>query len=232
MAVARNAREIIVVLTGAGISAPSGLPTFRDMGGLWQKYRVEDVASPQAWARNPALVLQFYNERRAKAAAASPNAAHRALALLESRFDVSIVAQNADDLHERGGSSRVLHLHGELSRARSTVNPTHVVSIGGASINLGDCCPQGGQLRPHIVWFGEDVPTFDEAIGIVETADRFLVIGTSLTVYPAASLHRHATRARTKLLLDVTVDHLPEGFEGMEGSADRIVPVLVERWLG
>lgn len=178
----------IVALTGAGISAESGLKTFRGSGGLWEGHRVEDVATPEAWERNPGLVLQFYNERRAAARKAVPNAGHRALAELEKWFDVSVVTQNVDDLHERGGSSNVVHLHGSLLEARSTSGKTRVYTIEGDRLDIGDCCADGAQLRPNIVWFGEAVPLMEQAEILTREADVFIVAGTSLMVYPAAGL--------------------------------------------
>jgi NAD-dependent deacetylase len=177
----------LVVLTGAGISAESGLKTFRDMDGLWSGYRIEDVATPRAWVRNPALVLDFYNMRRREALNAQPNTAHLLLARLEAYFEVHIITQNVDDLHERAGSSSVLHLHGELRKMRSVKNSFRTYPIDG-DIHLGDLAEDGGQLRPHIVWFEEPVPMMDRAIPIVESSDIFVIIGTSLAVYPAAGL--------------------------------------------
>lgn len=178
----------VVVLSGAGISAESGLKTFRDMGGLWEQYAIEEVATPDAWQRNPGLVQRFYNERRHQAVLAQPNEAHTALAALESWARVSIITQNVDDLHERAGSSHVLHLHGELRKVRSVVNPTLVLDIGGKPLTEGECGPDGHLLRPHIVWFGEEVPLLAEAAQICRTADFLVVVGTSLQVYPAAGL--------------------------------------------
>ncbi len=178
----------IVFFTGAGISAESGLATFRDSGGLWEQYRVEDVATPEAFARDPALVLRFYSMRRAQVLAAAPNAAHKAIAALEAVADVQVVTQNVDDLHERAGSTRVLHLHGEILKARSTADPAVVVPVQGPELNLGDRCPLGSQLRPHIVWFGEEVPLLEEAAARVALADVLVVVGTSLQVWPAAAL--------------------------------------------
>jgi NAD-dependent deacetylase len=182
----------LVVLTGAGISAESGLKTFRDSDGLWEGYNIEDVATPEAWHRNPALVLDFYNYRRKNVADASPNQAHIILAELEQYFDVQIITQNIDDLHERGGSSRVLHLHGEIFKMRSSVSEDLVYPIHG-DIRLGDFADDGYQLRPHIVWFGEAVPMIESAATLTSGADLFAVVGTSLVVYPAAGLI-HATR--------------------------------------
>jgi NAD-dependent deacetylase len=192
----------VVVLTGAGISAESGLRTFRGDGGLWQGRRVEEVATPGAWAANPGLVLEFYNERRRQVRDARPNVAHAALADLETAWDVHVITQNVDDLHERAGSSRVLHLHGEIMRARSTVDPAFTPHLGAADILLGDTCPRGGQLRPHVVWFGEMVPAMEEAESIAARADVFLCVGTSLAVQPAASLVFAAPRTARRIVVD------------------------------
>ena len=181
------AKKKLVVLTGAGISAESGLKTFRDADGLWEGYYIEEVATATAWKRNPSLVLEFYNYRRQNVREAVPNNAHYALASLENDFDVQIITQNIDDLHERAGSSNVVHLHGEILKMRSVQNDHLIYPIEG-SIQLGDKAEDGGQLRPHIVWFEEPVPMIDEAVRIVKTADIFMVVGTSLVVYPAAGL--------------------------------------------
>ncbi|WP_420154594.1 SIR2 family NAD-dependent protein deacylase [Siphonobacter sp.] len=178
----------IVVLSGAGISAESGIKTFRDSDGLWENYRIEDVATPEAWQRDQALVLDFYNQRRKQALTAEPNAAHHILAELEKDFEVQIITQNVDNLHERAGSTHVLHLHGELFKARSTKNPALIYELEDWALNVGDQCELGSQLRPHIVWFGEEVPAIQEAIPYCEEADVFIVVGTSLQVYPAAGL--------------------------------------------
>ncbi|QIX63102.1 NAD-dependent deacylase [Hymenobacter lutimineralis] len=181
-------KKKIVALTGAGISAESGLATFRGSDGLWEGHRIEDVATPEAWARNPELVLEFYNQRRAAARAAQPNAGHLALAALEQDFEVVIVTQNVDDLHERAGSSRVIHLHGQLFESRSSYFEQLVYPMASDRIELGDLCEKGHQLRPNIVWFGEAVPLMERAVQEAATADFFLVVGTSLQVYPAAGL--------------------------------------------
>ncbi len=181
-------KQHLVVLTGAGISAESGLRTFRDNNGLWEEYSIYDVATPEAWESNPKLVLEFYNQRRQQLFKAEPNEAHAVLKDLEDSFFVSIITQNIDDLHERAGSTNVLHLHGELKKARSTVNPNVIVTLDNWQLNWGDLCPEGSQLRPHVVWFGEDVPMMVEASRIASQADIMLVVGTSLNVYPAASL--------------------------------------------
>ncbi|TDS15355.1 NAD-dependent deacetylase [Maribacter caenipelagi] len=177
----------IVVLTGAGISAESGLKTFRDANGLWEGHDVMEVATPEGFQNNPELVLEFYNQRRRQLLTVEPNAAHKALVTLEAYFNVHIITQNVDDLHERAGSSRVLHLHGELLKARN-INSTNEIFECKQDILLGDTCKNGFQLRPHIVWFGEAVPLFEEAIAISEKADYLIIIGTSMQVYPAASL--------------------------------------------
>lgn len=180
----------LVVLTGAGISAESGISTFRDSGGLWEKYEIDDVATPNGWRRNPALVLDFYNQRRAQLLEVSPNGGHLALADLENDFDVQIVTQNVDNLHEKAGSSKVLHLHGELTKVRSTGPGEEIVELSPDqyTVSLGDKCPKGYQLRPHIVWFGEAVPEIENAMNMTKQADVFVVVGTSLNVYPAAGL--------------------------------------------
>ncbi|AYA36644.1 NAD-dependent deacylase [Hymenobacter oligotrophus] len=181
-------RKKIVVLTGAGISAESGLATFRASDGLWENHRVEDVASPEGWAKDPALVLEFYNQRRAAARKAQPNAGHLALVELEQAYEVVIVTQNVDDLHERAGSRRVIHLHGKLMEARSTRHEDLVYPLEEDRIELGQTCERGHQLRPNIVWFGEAVPLMERAMEETATADIMLVVGTSLQVYPAAGL--------------------------------------------
>lgn len=182
----------LVILSGAGISQESGLKTFRDMGGLWENYDVTEVATPEAWERNPTLVMRFYNERRKQLLEVEPNAGHFGVAELEQWFDVDVVTQNVDNLHERAGSTKVLHLHGELNKARSTIDPFLVNELDNWELNLGDLCEKGSQLRPHIVWFGEGVPEIPNAIKIVGQADILVVIGTSLAVYPAASLVNYA----------------------------------------
>ncbi len=181
-------KKKLVVLSGAGMSQESGLKTFRDMGGLWEQYDVTEVASPEAWRQNPELVLRFYNERRKQLWEARPNAGHTGLAGLEAWFDVEIITQNVDDLHEQAGSAKVLHLHGELRKARSTADSSLVYSLKHWELNMGDTCEKGSQLRPHIVWFGESVPEIENAAAIAREADIFVVAGTSLAVYPAAGL--------------------------------------------
>ncbi len=193
-------RKKIAVLTGAGVSAESGISTFRDSDGLWENHNVQDVASIEGWYRNPSLVLDFYNARRRQLADVRPNAAHIAIAELEQDYDVTVVTQNVDNLHERAGSTRIIHLHGELTKVRPEnccndrdgFSEATVFDIGADEIHIGDMAPNGAQLRPHIVWFGEAVPKIDAAIDAVEAADILLIVGTSLQVYPAAGLYRYA----------------------------------------
>jgi NAD-dependent deacetylase len=194
-------RKHIVVLSGAGISAESGLKTFRGSDGLWNGYDVYEVASPDGWNKNPKLVLDFYNDRRKDVAAAIPNAAHIGLAELEKYFDVTIITQNIDDLHERAGSTKVLHLHGEIFKMRSVDDEETVFEIKG-DINLGDIAADGTQLRPHIVWFGEAVPMMEKAAALLHDCDYFVVVGTSLQVYPAASLLYYAPPYLPKFIID------------------------------
>jgi NAD-dependent deacetylase len=194
-------KKKIVVLTGAGISAESGIQTFHDSVGLWEGYDVYQVASPRGWAKNPSLVLDFYNQRRKQILAAKPNEAHIGLAALEKYFEVIIITQNIDDLHERAGSTQVLHLHGEIRKMRSVLNPNNVFPIEG-DMHLGDTAADGGQLRPHIVWFEEPVPLIEKAIEIVCQADLFVLIGSSLAVYPAAGLINCAPLPIPKFIID------------------------------
>lgn len=198
----------IVVLSGAGISAESGLKTFRDSDGLWENYRVEDVATINAWHANPELVLRFYNERRSGALQAEPNQAHLLLAELQNHFDVQIITQNIDNLHERAGSKRVMHLHGEINKMRSVKNENKLYPSY-EEIQLGDLAADGGQLRPHIVWFGESVPMIPKAMAVVAEADVFIVIGTSLQVYPAAGLIDYTPSKSKKYVVD---KNIPVGF--------------------
>ncbi|MBO5132798.1 MAG: NAD-dependent deacylase [Paludibacteraceae bacterium] len=204
-------KKRLVVLTGAGISAESGIRTFRDSDGMWEEYRVEDVATPEGFFRDPELVLNFYNRMRQDLKNHHPNFAHEALAQLENKYDVSIITQNIDDLHERAGSSEVLHLHGELLKARSIDDENLVVSLPSDSMDiaLGDKAPDGAQLRPHIVWFGEPVPNIELAIQWVQKADLFLIIGTSLLVYPAAGLVRYVPSGIPIYLIDPKEVKLP-----------------------
>jgi NAD-dependent deacetylase len=192
----------IVVLSGAGVSAESGLRTFREMGGLWEEHDVYQVASPEGWHLDRALVLKFYNDRRKQLLEASPNRGHFGLVELEREFEVVIVTQNVDDLHERAGSSHVLHLHGELRKSRSTIDPGLVYDIEGWKLEEGDLCERGSQLRPHVVWFGEPVPAIEDAIREVSEADIFVIIGTSLNVYPAAGLINYVPPAAPIYVID------------------------------
>lgn len=219
-----------VVLTGAGISAESGLQTFRDSGGLWEGYRVEDVCTPEAFARSPQTVIDFYNARRRAAAAAEPNAAHFALADLERAYDVQIITQNVDDLHERAGSGKVLHLHGELNKLRSTVDENKILPWQGDQ-TLSDRDSRGYPLRPHIVWFGEAVPLIEEAVRLVEAADIVIVVGTSLKVYPAASLLHYARFGVPVYLIDPKPNTDVSGVEILAQTAVRGVPALVAELL-
>lgn len=223
----------IVVLSGAGISAESGLQTFRGADGLWEGHRVEDVASPEGWAANPELVLEFYNQRRRAVRAAAPNAAHRALVDLERAYEVRIVTQNVDDLHERAGSAHVLHLHGEIMLARSTRDPRLIRHLGDADIYLGDRCELGSQLRPAIVWFGEMVPAIDEAVDLVGGADALLVVGTSLQVYPAAGLVFEAPKQARRIVVnpDIPEEVAGQAFEIVAKPATLGVPQVVAELL-
>lgn len=221
----------IVILTGAGISAESGISTFRDSNGLWENYRVEEVASIDGWHSNPKLILDFYNARRRQIKTAQPNAAHKALALLEQKYDVTVITQNIDDLHERGGSSHVIHLHGEITKAQSTGDPFWVRDIGYQDLHMGDCDEHGYQLRPFIVWFGEAVPEIKRASEITATADILIIIGTSLVVYPAAGLMHYAPSHCVKYLIDPKA--VPsEGISNLtiiHEKAGKGVPDLVEK---
>lgn len=195
-------KPLLVVLSGAGISAESGLKTFRDADGLWENHNIMDVATPEAWTRNPALVLKFYNDRRSQLRDAQPNQGHYAIALLEEAFEVQIITQNVDNLHERAGSSQVMHLHGELIKARSSAFPQLIYEIGYRDIVHGETCEKGSPLRPHIVWFGEEVPLIESAAYIIRKASIVLVVGTSLNVYPAAGLIHEAPFGIPKFLVD------------------------------
>jgi NAD-dependent deacetylase len=195
-------RKKLVVFTGAGISAESGIKTFRDSGGLWEEHKIEDVATFEAWERNRELVLDFYNQRRKQVMAARPNAAHLLLAEMQRKFEVQVITQNVDDLHERAGSKKVLHLHGEIMKARSTVDPNLVYPLKDAELKAGALCEKGSQLRPHIVWFGEMVPNMDIANEMAAKAELFVVIGTSLNVYPAAGIVNYVRPYVPTWLLD------------------------------
>lgn len=202
-------KKKLVILTGAGISAESGLKTFRDSDGLWEGYNIEDVATPRAWRKDPQLVLDFYNFRRKNVLDAKPNAAHYGLAELEKDFDVTIITQNIDDLHERAGSTNILHLHGEILKMRSERDPELIYPVTG-DIRLGDKAEDGSQLRPHIVWFEEPVPMMEMAVPIVNRADLFVVVGTSLVVYPAAGLVNYTRQDIPLFVLDKKLPYLPD----------------------
>lgn len=221
----------IVVISGSGISAESGLATFRDSGGLWEGYDINEVASISGWERNPERVQEFYNLRRKQAAEAQPNAAHKALADLSEDFDVRIITQNVDDLHERAGSKNVMHLHGELNKARSVADESIIEHIGSKPIKMGDVAEDGAQLRPHVVWFGEAVPMMESAAEMVTTADLLLVIGTSLVVYPAASLVDYTRPNIPKYLVDPSDPQLisPDEWIHFRENAGTGVPKLVQK---
>ena len=225
----------LVVLSGAGMSAESGIPTFRGIDGLWEGHRVEEVASPSGWQRNSALVLEFYNQRRKRALESSPNRGHQLLAELESHFDVTIVTQNVDDLHERAGSSKVVHMHGLLNQSRSTADPSLIYQIEGWELKLGDLCSKGSQLRPNIVWFGESVPMIEVAAEICDSAELFVVVGTSLVVYPAAGLTQFVPDSARKFVIDPQIPQSSGliGFEEIQDVAsrglERLRDLLLER---
>jgi len=224
----------LVVLTGAGISAESGIKTFRDSGGLWEGYDVMEVASPQGWANNPELVLDFYNQRRKQALAAQPNAGHIALAKMEKDYDVTIITQNIDNLHEKAGSSKVIHLHGEIFKVRSTVDESLIYDLDGWELKPGNLCEKGSQLRPHIVWFGEMVPMMDVAAEEAMQADIFMVVGTSLVVYPAASLINFIGSNIPKFIIDPNLPDLQsqENLYFIEEPASTGVALAWQRIVG
>jgi NAD-dependent deacetylase len=224
----------LVVLTGAGMSAESGISTFRDSGGLWEKYKIDEVATPNAWRRNPALVLDFYNQRRKQLFTVEPNPGHIALAELEKNFEVQIITQNVDNLHERAGSTHILHLHGELMKIRSTGKGEEVYDLTADNYetHLGDKCPKGFQLRPHIVWFGEAVTTMDEAERLTNQADILLVIGTSLQVYPAAGLINYVKPGVPVYLIDPNnIENLPSNVTVIQKGASEGMEELREKYL-
>jgi NAD-dependent deacetylase len=221
----------IVILTGAGISAESGISTFRDSGGLWENYSIYEVATPEAFAKNPSLVLQFYNDRRRQLHDVKPNVGHTALVSLESKYNVHIVTQNVDNLHEKAGSTKVLHLHGELFKVRS-IKDARLIYHWEKDLNWGDCGDDGHQLRPHIVWFGEAVPEMDRAIDLVQNADIFIVIGTSLNVYPAAGLGMYCKPNCEKYLINPDeLEVSSREYQIIKEKAGTGVPKLVKELL-
>lgn len=221
----------IVVLSGAGISAESGLPTFRSSGGLWKAHAWEEVASPQGWERNPELVLSFFNERRAQAWNAAPNAAHMAIAALEASFEVVVITQNVDELHERAGSSNVIHVHGNIAYARGTSPANWRYRLDGAPIFMGQQCQDGTQLRPDVVWFGEGVQFLEASREHMASAARVLVVGTSLSVFPVANLVKHARGRAEKVLISLDIDKPPYGYRTVRGRATEVVPRQASEWL-
>ena len=223
----------IVILTGAGMSAESGIKTFRDAGGLWEGHDVMEVASPQGFAMNPELVLDFYNQRRRQLLEVQANSAHSALAYIENKYDVTIITQNVDDLHERAGSTNVLHLHGELLKVRSTYNPNLIYNRT-KDLNLGDTCEKGSQLRPHIVWFGEEVPMLEKAIDITATADILVIIGTSMQVYPAAGLVNYIPSTTPIFFIDPKPSVNEHSFTNLTVISEKAtigVKILIENYL-
>jgi NAD-dependent deacetylase len=227
-------KKIIVVLTGAGISAESGIKTFRDAGGLWEGHDVMQVASYDGWLKNKVLVLDFYNQRRKQLFEVNPNLGHFTLAQLETDFEVHIITQNVDDLHERAGSSNILHLHGELLKVRSDENTPRTILDWKTDLNLGDFDTNGTQLRPHIVWFGEEVPALDEAIQIVQKADYLAIIGTSMQVYPAAGLLHYAHPSVPVFYIDpnpATIYDLANPLEIIPLNASEGIPLLRDKLL-
>jgi len=223
----------LVVLSGAGISQESGIRTFRDMGGLWEEYDVEEVCTPQAWEQNPELVMKFYNDRRKQLYGCKPNKGHFGLAELERDFDVEIITQNIDDLHEQAGSSKVLHLHGELKKARSSVDPLLVYDMDGWELKFGEKCEHGSQLRPHVVWFGEPVPAIKEAMQIAEQADIFVIVGTSMNVYPAAGLLNYVKPGVPVFCIDPNPVHIYSNITFIKEKAGtgvvKLLSLLKER---
>jgi len=222
----------IVVFTGAGISAESGLQTFRDSNGLWNNVDVADVATPEAWEANPQFVLDFYNKRRKEAFEASPNPAHYAVAKLEEKYEVVVITQNVDDLHERAGSSKVIHVHGLLKNARSSVNDALLYLYDqGKPIQMGELCEEGSQLRPDIVWFGEQIHHYETARKQLVAAGKVLVVGTSLSVFPATDILKKARYNAEKIIVTKQIDKRPAGFKLFRGNASSLVPSIVDDWL-
>lgn len=223
----------IVVFSGAGMSAESGISTFRDSGGLWEKYNIEDVATPEAWQRNPQLVQDFYNQRRKQIINATPNEAHQLIAQLESKHEIIVVTQNIDDLHERAGSSNVVHLHGNIrfSKSSGPNSEKAYYPINGWELKMSEKCPEGYPLRPHVVWFGEAVPMYDVVLELVQSAELLIVIGTSLNVYPAAGIIHYTNKTARKVIIDPNVSELsvPSDFECINTGAKEGLQILFER---
>jgi NAD-dependent deacetylase len=223
----------IVVLSGAGISAESGISTFRDSGGLWENYKIEDVATPNAWQKDKALVLEFYNQRRRQVIHAKPNQAHLAITKLQIKHQVDVITQNVDDLHERAGNASILHLHGEIRKSRSTKNNNLIYKIEGSELNLGDLCELGSQLRPHIVWFGEEVPMLERAAEIISKCDVLIIVGTSLQVYPAANLWNYTPKKSRIILIDPhsSILNIPSRFDVLSEIASAGMQKVLNEYL-
>ena len=223
-------KPFIVVFSGSGMSAESGISTFRDAGGLWEKYRIEDVATPDAWLRDPEKVQSFYNQRRKQIIESTPNSAHKRIAALEEKFKVTVITQNIDDLHERAGSGQVLHLHGNIRYAKSSGPEPEAAYyfIDGWELKMDQKCPDGYPLRPHVVWFGEEVPMYERAIEVIKKADIFMIIGTSLQVYPAAGLIHYANSAAQKILIDPHAEELrvPSDFRILKMNATEGIDLI------
>lgn len=226
-------KKRVIILSGAGISAESGIKTFRDADGLWENHRIEEVATPQAFEANPELVLEFYNLRRKQLLEVEPNAAHFAITQLQEKFDVQVITQNIDDLHERAGNENVLHLHGQLKQVRSTGYPSTPYNLDGWELKLGDVCENGHQLRPHVVWFGEEVPNLPVAVQMVSEADAVIIVGTSLNVYPAAGLYQYARPDTPIWIIDPKANelHYPDSITPVNDKAGAALPRLVNSFL-
>lgn len=223
-------KKKLVVLTGAGISAESGIATFRDSNGLWEGHDVMEVASPEGWRKNREVVLEFYNQRRKQALSVHPNPAHFALAKLEEHFDVTIITQNVDNLHEKAGSTNIIHLHGELFKSQSTLDPNLIYEMDHWELNVGDKCEKGSQLRPFIVWFGEMVPMMEPAMDAAQQADIFAVIGTTLQVYPAAGLIQYAPSESLKYIIDVKIPQTGyiDNLKAVEATASEGTQIMAK----
>ena len=221
----------VVILSGAGISAESGIRTFRDSDGLWNEYAISEVASPKGWDTNPQLVLDFYNQRRDDVRLATPNLAHEAIANLQNTYEVVVITQNIDDLHERAGSEHVIHIHGEILKARSSTNSSLVYELENKNISIGEVCSEGSQLRPHIVWFGEKIMHDTQCREHLKTAGKVLIVGTSLSVYPAANLAKLARYNAEKFLVGLDVDKKLFGYTYYREKATKAVPIICQGWI-